>query len=61
MPREYRHIKQYENEILQLKSDLSKIAKMVYNNLNTQIFSFDDVYIEGISSGEVIVFSAVNS
>lgn len=37
-----------------LKSDLSKIAKMVYNNLNTQIFSFDDVYIEGISSGEVI-------
>lgn len=37
-----------------LKSDLSKSAKMVYNNLNTQIFSFDDIYVEGLSSGEVI-------
>ena len=27
---------------------------MVYNNLNTQIFSFDDIYVEGLSSGEVI-------
>ncbi len=37
-----------------LKSDLSKTAKMLYNNLNTQIFSLDDVYIEGLSSGEIL-------
>lgn len=37
-----------------LKSNLSKSAKMLYNNLNTEIFTMDDIFVEGLSAGEII-------
>lgn len=35
-------------------SALSKNAKMVYNNLNSQVFSLDDVYVKELTASEMI-------
>ena len=37
-----------------IASALSKTAKMVYNNMNVQVFSLDDVFVEGVSTSEMI-------
>ena len=37
-----------------ITSALSKTANLVYNNMNTQVFSLDDVFVEGMSTSEMI-------
>ena len=46
--------KEEKNTEKNVVSSLSKTAILVYNNMNAQVFSLDDVYVQGLTLNEMI-------